>query len=233
MRLRPKKVRYYVGERAYTHRRTKLAFFALLILVIIGIAIALHFLRPNTNLGKKPAAVTRTIRYDTALPQRYNQPLFSINLPADWKSNPANSESPTPDYIWQGTTKDDVTRWLAVYVDRDLSGLAVNAELHVQGNGRGINVLGDVSPNCISYTKAPHGAGTSSVPSKWQNIPFLCDTGNYERDVVGTVSPDGLNTINFKGTNGVTHHFFIVYTDSSYIPDYRLFQAILKTFQFK
>jgi hypothetical protein len=102
----------------------------------------------------------------------------------------------------------------------------------VQASGTGVSPLGDVSDNCTTFTNGADSHQATQA-AKWDGLPFLCDTGNYERDVVGIVSSDGSNTVKVTGTTGATHRFFITYTDNSPSPDYTVFTAALRTFQAK
>ncbi len=224
--------KYHIGERKFSHRKLYMALLILVILVLAAAAVAHQYLKPNTQVGKTPPVITRKISYDTQKVVRFDETLFSISVPADWKPS-TNGDSPKPDYIWQGTGKNDTTRWLDVYVDRDLSTFAVNRALSIKSTGRGVDVTGEISDNCTTLVNAAAGQKTGVVAGKWQNINFLCDVGNYERNVVGAISPDGMNTVTVKSSTGAVHHFFFVYTESSFQTDYTYFTNALKSFQMK
>jgi len=53
---------------------------------------------------------------------------------------------------------------------------------------------------------------------------------NYVRDVVGTSSAEGVNTLGVSGPGG-THKYFFVYTDHSGEPDYNTFTQALQSFE--
>jgi len=136
---------------------------------------------------------------------------------------------PHPNYSWQGTNKNN-TRWLNVYMDTIPASLAVNRVLPVMGNGAALSLPTNVSDNCTTFTGASNSTQLS-VTAKWQGITFLCDTGNYVRDVVGTSSLEGVNTVSLSTTTSGNHHFFFTYTDNSSSPDYTIFTNALKSFR--
>ena len=77
------------------------------------------------------------------------------------------------------------------------------------------------------------GSTTGKSPAKWESIDFICDSGNYQRDVVGSVSGDGLNNINLTGPTKGPHRYFFTYTDNNSQPDYAIFSEALKSFKAK
>lgn len=223
---------YRLGEREHNHHKLYvwLAIFAILVVTIFFVA--RHFLKPNTKIGNAPAAAVTTVSYSQTRLQQVTEPNFTMSIPATWKLNTTYSEVPKPTYIWQGTVGEDRSRWISVFVDASLSDLAVNHAVHVQANGPTITVINSTSDNCTSFTGAT-SSRTGKTPAKWETIDFLCDSGNYERDVVGTVSPDGLNNINLAGTSKGLHKYFFTYTDDTNQPDYTIFTDSLKTFKAK
>lgn len=222
---------YRVGERKHSHKRLYIWLGSFLSVLVLGSVIGIRFLHADTHIGDTPAPVTRTITYDTPNVQVFEGATFKISLPNTWKVMPV-SDTPTPTYTWHGTDKKtgDDARWIDVYVDADLQTFSINRVVSVQANGTGLSVTSDVSDNCTNFTGTPVGAGHTYVQAKWQNIAFLCETGNYTRDVVGTVSPDGLNTVNITGPTKGLHHYLFVYTDNSSSANYKIFTDALKTF---
>lgn len=222
---------YRLGEVEHRHRKIYAFLAGFVALLVVAGFIAAHFLQSNTEIGNTPSTVVTHVSYDTTKLKTFDTPLFTISLPEDWKPVSRNSDIPPPSYTWQGTVKDNANRWLSVYVDSNVANLAVNRELSVQASGTTLNALGDVSDNCTTFTGAAsqsHG----STPAKWQGIDFLCDSGNYERDVVGVASPDGLNNVTLTGTKGA-HRFFFTYTDNAVRADYSIFINALKSLQLK
>lgn len=198
-------------------------------LAITGTVWAHRLLQPNTQLtqskpfvGYVPVSSTPT--------QLIKKSIFTMALPAGWQ---AATPPPVADtvYSWKGTGDDDARR-LDVYVDKLPENMAVNRLLPVEGDGDQLNVVGMVSDNCANFTdKTTESTATGTASAKWSGVSFICDLGNYERDVVGTGSAEGMNTVTMTGPAAGSHHFFFVYTDNSANPDYALFQTILKSFR--
>lgn len=222
---------YRLGEVEHSHRRFYAGLLGFILLLALGGVVAFYFLQPNTDLGTPPPTVTTHVSYDTTKLTTFNEPLFTMDLPDGWKPTTHSTDIPRPAYTWQGTVKDDTARWMSVYVDQDVSKLAVNRELAVQANGKSVNVLSDVSDNCTTFTGAS-SQNYGSTPAKWQGFDFLCDSGNYMRDVVGISSSDGMNVVALTGTSG-SHHLFFTYTDNSPSADYSIFINAIRSFHLK
>ncbi len=221
---------YRLGEREHSHRRLY-AIFSVFAVLVLGVVVgAKHFLTTDTQTSGSPAVVTK-VSYDVPKLQAMDAVTFTMNIPSGWKQTPNNNAIPLPTYNWQGVTGEDKNRWLSVYVDMKLPGVAVNRALHVQANGPNINVISGTSDNCTSFT-GPTNISSGIQQAKWENITFLCDTGNYERDVVGIVSPDGLNNLNVMGSKGL-HAYFFTYTDNNAQSNYTIFANALASFHAK
>lgn len=218
---------YRLGEREHKHRKLYFWLGVFVLLVIGGYIAARHLLKSNTEASGSPAKVTNVV-FDQSKTQKVDTPLFTLDIPAGWKPRVNQYDIPAPAYSWQGTTGEDRSRWLSVYVDANLASFAVNRALHVEANGALMNVISAVSDNCTSYTGT---ANTQArTPAKWDNIDFTCDSGNYERDVVGTVSSAGMNNVTITGAAKGAHRYFFTYTDDSSQPDYTIFTSALKSF---
>ena len=222
---------YRLGEREHSHRSLYISLSIVLVLCLGAYIAARHFLTADTSLGPEPAASITNISYDQPQVQTADVPYFTMNIPKGWQLKKQTGEAPTPTYVWQGTSAEDRNRWISVYVDMNLPSFAVNRELHIQGEGHGITVVSEVSDNCTSFTGVAN-QGRGSTPAKWEGIDFMCDAGNYERDVVGIVSPNGLNNVVINGNKG-PHNYFFTYTDNSSQPNYSIFTAALRSFQAK
>ncbi|HET7320515.1 MAG TPA: hypothetical protein VFI84_02940 [Candidatus Saccharimonadales bacterium] len=182
-------------------------------------------------ISPAPPVTTGTVKAETAKTQQINEPLFYIELPADWKL--ANKQTtPTTTYTWQSTDTKRAGRSITFYLDSVPSGLGVNRALSVQAAGNKISAVGDVSDNCASFTSPNSTEQLVATPAKWGGQPFLCDLANYNRDVVGIVSADGLNKVNVNSESG-THSLFFTYTDNNIQPDFSIFIIALQSFQLK
>ena len=105
----------------------------------------------------------------------------------------------------------------------------------VESQGDHMELKEGVSDNCSKFTRGMTPLpGQVSVPAKWLDVSFLCDQFNQQRDVIGTSSADGINTvIMMSPTTGVAHKFFFAYTNQDVTPDYTTFQNILTSFRMK
>lgn len=222
---------YRLGEREHHHRKLYISLVLLAgVIVALGLA-ARHYLKSDSQITQQSPAAVSAVTYAQTKTQRLDTPYFTISVPSTWKLSGINAEDPKPKYIWQGTVGEDKNRWISVYMDTALSTFAVNRAVHIQADGPSITVIGSTSDNCTSFTGA--SKTQAQTPAKWEGIDFICDSGNYERDVVGTVSPDGMNNINLTGPLKGVHHYFFTYTDNSNQPDYSIFTNALKTFKAK
>lgn len=220
---------YRFRERKHGHKKLYASLIIFILLVGVAMMVGAHLLTSDTRISAPPKPIIKHV--SSVLPQTVpiHERLFSLALPTDWKPRVSN-DMPLPSYSWRGTNKGDDTRWMNVYVDAIPTNLAVNRVLPLTGNGATLSLPTNVSDNCTTFTGAT-GPTQLSVMAKWQGISFLCDTGNYERDVVGTSSLDGINTVTLRTATNGTHHFFFTYTDNSPSPDYSIFTAILKSFR--
>lgn len=223
---------YRLGEREHHHRKlyTVLGVFA--VIIVAALFFAKQFLTADTKIDNSAPASVTAVTYEQTKLQKVDVPNFSMSIPASWKLSNINAEVPKPTYIWQGTTGEDKNRWISVFIDASLSNFAVNRALHIQSNGATITVIGDNSDNCTSFT-GPANTQTGKTPAKWETIDFLCDSGNYERNVTGVVSPDGLNNTNLTGVTKGVHRYFFTYTDNTHQPDYSIFSEALRSFKAK
>lgn len=224
---------YRQGHRTRSHRKLySWLIVGFIVVIVVGGIGAHHFLRANTHLSSSPP-VTLEVKVPTVTTKRFTEPTFSIALPSDWKSRRV-MQTPQPTYSWENTTGNVGVETLSVFVDTIPANLAINRVLAVQANSGSIVTASGVSDNCTTFT------GTSITPTtpeditaKWAGVNFLCDTANYERDVVGTSSPQGINTVTVTGPTKGTHAYFFTYTDNSDQPDYTIFTNALMSFKAK
>jgi hypothetical protein len=222
---------YRFGERKQGHQRLYISLLVLVGIIAGAALISPHFLRSDTHISAPPKPIISSVKPMGSQLTQVQEPLFSVSLPVDWAKR-ANKDIPAPTYSWVGTAKDDVARWINIYVDAIPTTLAVNRMLPVAGNGAGLSLLANVSDNCTTFTGA-NDSKQISLPAKWQGVTFLCDTGNYIRDVVGTSSAEGINTVTLTSATHGKHRLFFTYTDNSSSPDYAIFTHALTSFRLK
>lgn len=224
---------YRVGYRAINKRKRlvwSVVVMAVFIIVLGGLAVAgRQFLRPTTTV-KQAAAVVSNVNFNSGSTHTYNEATFSIALPTSWQPV-TGQKQPFVSYQWQ-INNSQYHQSLAVYEDNIPQSLAVNRALAVQANGSKLTTINEVSDNCTDFTKNSPDAGQTGAFAKWQGVSFICDVGNYERDVVGTSSATGINTVTL-GTAADTHQFFFTFTDNNINPDFSTFYNALTSFRLK
>lgn len=200
------------------------------LLVGAGVVASRNVFQAHTVLHQAPPVVN-TVLGESADKQHISKSFFDLDLPTDWSAVAAPQLHYTV-YSWAGTKGDDAQRRLDVYVDNVPLGLAVNRLQPVQAAGDHFDIVGTTSDNCINFT--PHAADaaqTGNAPSKWSGVNFLCDVGNYERDVVASGSAEGVNITTLNGGTSGSHRVLLVYTDNNPSPDYTIFASIIKSFR--
>lgn len=230
---------YHIGRRPGEHskkkkrRRKLVSFFCLLLLA--GAAIGLNMLRqlkPNTQLSQAKAVV-KQVSYDEAT-KHYEEVDFSIDLPVSWQPVP-RTHTDYQSFSWQHSEKGTNGQLFQVFEDTIPVNFAVNRVQIIEPSAEGVQLRGELSDNCVEFTKGlTPAAGRTGVPAKWQGIDFLCDQNNQLRNVIGTSSVAGVNTITLTSSNtGAKHQFFFAYTNQDITPDYSAFLAALQSFRIK
>lgn len=219
----------YHVDKVTSRRKRRLARLLIVVGVIGVIAGGLWLrsaLKPNTVIHDSSATTTHIGLMPT---QSFQLASFRINLPKDWKQ--ITPSAALAAYSWRGATKETDARSLDVYVDQIPANLAVNRMFPLVAEGSRLQARGGVSDNCSTFTLASTtDPRTGVAPSKWNGIAFWCDMANYMRNMVGTSSADGINSVTVSGPSG-THRYFFVYTDHSGEPEYDTFTQALESFQ--
>lgn len=203
------------------------------LLLVAGATVAAKlYLKPNTVVSQSDGV----IRHVSVAPPKIKHistSLFKLDLPVGWHKSKNNYLAPSADYGWQGKG-DDAARRLDIYVDYIPATMPVNHLQPVSGQGSRLSLDGSVSENCVNFTdETATSRRTGQAPAKWSGVSFYCDTGNYSRDVVGTGSKSGTNSVKLTGSTSGSHKFFFIYTDNSASADYSIFQNILQSFRVK
>jgi hypothetical protein len=214
-------------------RRHHYKVWAVLALIgVVAVILGLRALKPNTQIT---AAKSVTSIINGPKTKKFDEGIFTINLPVDWTFVNVQRDIYTIYHFKSAIGGDDDDREMDVYVDSNPVNFPVNRMVPVQANGDSLIVdAGEVSDNCTAYTTgATTDRTTVSEQAKWQGVTFLCDMANTARNVVGTGSPDGLNTVVLTGDVSGQHHFFFSYTDDNDKPDYSIFTNALTSFHLK
>lgn len=179
------------------------------------------------------APVTSKVTEDTKL-QTFTRGSFSIDLPEGWQFLSKQQNSQTIYRFRSMLPGDEGNRSLDVYEDSSLPNFAINRMIPVTTTEDGGLVAdgSEVSENCTAYTTgATTGRSEVGQLAKWQGIEFLCDMANPLRNVVGTGSDDGLNTVTLANQTGQQHRYFLTYTDNNSRPDFGIFVTAINSFR--
>jgi hypothetical protein len=224
---------YKLGHRS-PHRHKVYAALILFFagLVIAGIWVANNFLKPDTTLGTSEGVI-RHVDVVTPPTKEISNSMFSATIPKNWQVTKSQF-IPTSQYAWRGTGQADSPRSLEIYIDAIPTSMAVNRLLPLRANGNRVVVGDDVSDNCINFTDAAQADKRSGkILAKWSGVNFYCDVANSARNLVGTGTPESVNSVELSGHLAGKHRFFFIYTDHSGEPDYTIFTDIMKSFQVK
>jgi hypothetical protein len=221
---------YRLGQRQQKHRKQYISAASSLLLFVVlsigGYNYIKNDIKSNTSVTQA-AAVTTKVNLNNSPTTTFAEPDFTIALPNTWRPTTRETQ-PYDVYRWQDDSQKTNASLLEVYEDTIPQNFAVNRALAVTANGDQIMTVGSVSDNCADFTKTTETATSSTgVHAKWQGIDFLCDIDNYERNVVGTISSNEVNSVALKGAKSGSHLFFITYTDYNINPDYTtLYNAV-------
>lgn len=225
---------YRVDKRTHRHRRARQTLVVLALALLSAIAIyALFHLRvtPRQQLRNSPSLSTQ---YGASEAKKVviDKPLFRMELPGDWKEmSPGHEIVPAPTYSFTSPSTDKKDMY--IYIDTVPSDMALNRAVTVNAQGDGI-AYDVVSENCATFTDpATKDKRTGYAPGRWQAANFICDMGNSQRTVVGTVSTEGVNQVTVNGATTGRHKLFIMYTDNNINPSYSTLYSILGSLHFK
>lgn len=224
---------YRLGENTIKRRHHRMVFYGIgVILLLAGGVYARQNLRATTVIADPPPPTVKSVAADSSAMQHIDEPLFALDLPKDWKLESHRTQGFNV-YSWHSSDTETAGRLLSIYIDSIPASLGVNRAVLVKSDGDRLIPSGEVSDNCASFTSKSAGAPLTASPAKWSGINFLCDLGNYLRDVVGTVSSDGLNRVELTGGTSGRHALFFTYTDNNIEPDFTIFTNALQSFKLK
>ena len=186
-------------------------------------------------------APTATIRNDTPVSKNYtssqaakvavNKPEFTMELPGGWVERKVIASPTGPRYTFAAPTGE--AKVLDIYIDNPPTNFAINKAIVISSQGAGLTHE-NVSENCATFTDPKYkNPQTGFAPARWQEIDFICDMANTSRQVVGTISHDGVNQLKTAGAGGTSHRIFMTYTDNDITPSYSTLYDILSSMQFK
>lgn len=224
---------YHVGKQIHKHRRLKRTIVVVVLIILFaGLVYWLMHLR---------IAPSATIRNDTPVSKNYtasetakltvNKPEFKVVFPGGWVERKIIPSPIGPRYTFAAPTGDSIV--FDIYIDNPPENLAVNKAIVVSGQGNGLS-HDYVSENCANFTDSKYkNPQTGFAPARWQDTNFICDMANVNRQVVGTISKEGMNQVTTTGASGAVRKVFMTYTDNNITPSYSTLYDILASFEFK
>ena len=228
---------YQHGRRNHEKRKKPLLKFVIFLIavaiVVWGTVYILGMLKPETTIRQASATIHKvSYNQDTKL-KRFDEENFSVELPIDWEFQPRPA-GPYKSYTWKTINKSKNAEIITIFEDVIPERFAVNRILILESALDQLSIKGDISENCSTYTRKDVETYTVATKAKWQGVEFLCDQGNTSRDVVGTSSKDGINTIILKSpSSNPDRKYFFSYTNDSIIGDYTTFINMINSFRMK
>lgn len=215
-------------QRRHHRRRNIIILLIVLLLGLGGLWIKAN-LKPKTVIHQAKAVKT-SVSFNNSN-KLYNEGDFSIQIPASWQPVPRPPASYNS-YTWETSDSGTDDQQITVYEDNYPDHFAVNRALIVEGEVDHLKLDDPASDHCQNFTRTGTGDyGQIGFLAKWLGVTFLCDSNNPVRDVIGTSSTDGVNTVVLRTSQGVSHKFFFTYTDAQLQPDYSVFYNALQSFQ--
>ena len=207
-------------------------FVIFVVAVVYAVFYILDMLKPKTTI-KQSNAVTTKVGY-VEKTTKYDTTNFTIDIPKEWKQMPRPAGS-YKSFTWQTSDSGTDGQVFTIYEDTIPVNFAANRVLIVRGETDHLVEEGSASDNCIKYTvNGQAKPGQVGAPAKWQGVDFLCDQNNMQRDVIGTSSLDGINTVILRGALSGTHKYFFSYSNYNVAnPDYAPFYNALNSLRMK
>jgi hypothetical protein len=225
-------MQYYQLDKRTRHHRRFWITTGVLCVVGLGWFITYRLLHttttPSSTIHNAPPVSTIYNSNSTAK-VHIDRPLFTVDLPIGWQATAVTANVNVPTYSFISPSAQ--AQRLDLYIDNVPHNMAVNRAVAVVAKGAGLDHE-NVSDNCATFTPATNAA-TGVSAGKWQGTDFLCDEGNFERDVVGTASTEGLNTISLTGPTVGSHKIFMAYANNNVNPDFAALYTILESFTLK
>ncbi len=222
---------YHMNQRTQHHRRFWLAVSFLTVLGL-GIVITDRLLHttttPQSIIHNAPPLSTNYATNSVAK-VHVDKPLFTVDIPTGWQATPPTTSVNVPTYTFKSPSVQ--AQQLEIFIDNIPSNLAVNRVVTVSPKDAGMDHE-NVSDNCATFTPATNTT-TGVAGGKWQGTDFLCDEGNYQRDVVGTASSQGINVVTLTGPTVGSHKIFMAYTNNNINPDFTALYGVLESFKLK
>lgn len=220
---------YQHGRRTKRPRNTALFFGTI---VIIGVVVLLSWLIVRRDLGsstgpKSTVPIVTEIGAEEEDTVTLEEPLFRLELPADWTLYERRNESYINAYTWRSTKEGANDRTLTLHINiMPAEYKLARLQPVIPDNNR--LLLGNISDDCVNFAGGPDRAQNNQdntpFEAKWENVRFMCDPIS-ENQTIGTGTIDGGIATRLKGNT-----FFFYYQDRNIRPDNKIFRSIIESF---
>lgn len=229
--------RYRLGH----HRKTRSfhirGIIVVTLLVTIISASVVYFLSKEQFTAQESPGATYNVAEVEKDTKVIDEPLFSIELPSDWKIL-RSQVTPTIQYELVSTKRHADNRSMFIYIDTIPPNFPVSRLLPVTAVDNKLN-LGAVSGRCSDFAgpdikTTEDSNGAPDVAAKWNGVNFLCGLSYFQDYIIGTSSVEsGVNKVVLNGQKSGQRTLFFVYIDQNITPDPSIFTDSLRTFTLK
>ncbi len=203
---------YRIGHRKkrIRHHVVVISLVVFVIAAVTGSIFWLLLLRSDVTYIEQTEPGTQTFDPEEANKNvKIDTPLYTMELPKDWKQISQNKDDRYASTEWQLQTGMS-NRWIELYTDRIPPEKVFNKIIPVTISNNVI-VPEAASDNCIKFTQS--SSTSLIVASKWQNAPFLCDFSHWNDNIVGVSEKNKGTVFSLTGPSKGTHTYMFVYTD--------------------
>lgn len=203
--------------------------------VILGVALIIAALILQKDLAtnsdeRTTVPIITEVKSDKEEKQLINEPLFTMELPSDWRQTNRVQESYANYYEWASGDNAGGGRRLLLHINIMPGDYKLVRMLPLTPDGNSF-IVGNISGNCINFAKdagtRQRAQGNEPVEAKWENVTFMCDPINANQ-TVGTGTPEG--TI---GTELGRNKYYFYYEDHNVRPDDKILEDALQSFKIR
>lgn len=195
---------------------------------ILGLAIVVAAVILVRDSGKQSeqksgGTIVTEIGEDGEDSLKIDEPMFSFELPVDWKLAERRNDEHTNFYIWNSTKQGGNDRKLTLHIDRLPQSYKLVKMLPLSPSDDKF-ILGNISDDCADFASTQ---GNAAVEAKWEGVIFMCDPIRNNQ-TIGTGSVEGGIGSSLKG-----HNYFFYYEDHNIHPDNNILTKAIRSFRAK
>jgi hypothetical protein len=224
---------YQHGKRT-KQARSKAAFMATTIILSVVVLVGLYIVQKdigNSTAPKTNVPIVTEVGFESDKNlQQISEPLFTMELPPDWKLVEKRSDQSANFYLWASTKKGADDRRLTLHIDLMPKSYKLVRLQPLIPNGTSF-MLGNLSDDCIGFAGGVNASDTTPIDAKWENVSFVCDPIKNNQ-TIGTGTQGGSIGTKLTGTNR-EHTFFFFYEDHNVNPDSTILRSAITSFRAK